>query len=470
MKTIKPLHLLLAGTLLIMLGHIRYGMGFFAILEPIPFLLYLDRKQNLRSMTYLGIALMIGWTLAVAKIVTDPIPLMLSPVFALPITLSKFGAYLSYRPFRQSKQAGLLFAALFTLGEWVLTTFTPFATWGAMVYTQLDNISWLQIVSVGGPWILSFALYFIAFQLYRLTTGNISRNSISAIALPVLLLSLFGTARLALSEDLEQPTVTVAAIGTDSQIGGAIFPTQEERESVRSALYQRMAKSQQSGSSLVVWTEAAAGILPSEEAAFKLEVSDLVDSLDITAVVSYVVPLQFDPLLYENKAIIINQEGQVVQSYLKHEPVPGEPAVKGVSEHEVYDMGDYQLGKAICYDFDFPGLAREIAAMDAHIVALPSSDWRGIDPIHTQMAALRAIEGGFSLVRSTRWGLSAAVDPYGRFRAWRSDFDNGEKILVAQLPVGAVDTPYERWGDWFIYLCLGLIGYNTLSKLRSKPV
>ena len=470
MRSIKPLHLLMAGTLLIMLGHIRHGMGIFAILEPIPFLLYLDRKQSLRSMVYLALALMIGWTLAVAKIVTDPIPLILSPFFALPIALSKVGAYLSYRPFRDHKQAGWIFAALFTLGEYVLTTFTPFATWGAMVYTQLENISWLQIVSIGGPWMLSYALYFIAYQLYRLSTGDTTHRTIAALGIPILMLSLFGTIRIALTENREQPSVSIAAIGTDSQIGGAIFPSTEERHSVRAALYRRMAKAQQSGSSLIVLTEAAAGILPAEEAAFKQEVSNLVDSLDITAVVSYVVPLQFDPLLYENKAIIINQEGQIVQSYLKHEPVPGEPAIKGVADHQVYDMGDYQLGKAICYDFDFPGLAHEIAALGADIVAVPSSDWRGIDPIHTQMAAVRAIEGGFSLIRSTRWGLSAAVDPYGRFRAWRSDFDTGEKIMVAQLPVGPVDTFYERWGDWFIYLCLGLIGYNILSKLRSRSV
>ena len=103
----------------------------------------------------------------------------------------------------------------------------------------------------------------------------------------------------------------------------------------------------------------------------------------------------------------------MVYSYLKHEPVPGEPAVKGREKLEVTTIGGINLGGAICYDYDFPYLAREYGKIGADIVALPSSDWRGIDPLHTRMAAFRALEQGHSILRSTRFGLSAAITPYG---------------------------------------------------------
>ena len=91
------------------------------------------------------------------------------------------------------------------------------------------------------------------------------------------------------------------------------------------------------------------------------------------------------------------------------------------------------------------------------MVALPSSDWRGIDPIHTQMAAFRAIEQGYSVVRSTRFGLSAAITPYDVMKAQMSSFDDNDKILVTDLPSQSVTTLYSIIGDLFIWLCIGLL-------------
>jgi apolipoprotein N-acyltransferase len=116
-----------------------------------------------------------------------------------------------------------------------------------------------------------------------------------------------------------------------------------------------------------------------------------------------------------------------------------------------------ELGRvsgAICYDYDFPRLGLEHAALDVDLVALPSSDWRGIDPIHTEMAAVRAIEGGHSVVRSTRFGLSAGIDPYGRMRGTLSHFDGTERVLVTSLPRHGVRTVYGAIGDMFPISCV----------------
>ena len=98
---------------------------------------------------------------------------------------------------------------------------------------------------------------------------------------------------------------------------------------------------------------------------------------------------------------------------MKHQPVPGEPAVKGTEAITSTSHFKSNIGGAICYDYDFPYLARQNANAGVDILALPSSDWRGIDPLHTRMAAFRAIEQGHSIIRSTRFGLSAAINPYG---------------------------------------------------------
>jgi hypothetical protein len=53
------------------------------------------------------------------------------------------------------------------------------------------------------------------------------------------------------------------------------------------------------------------------------------------------------------------------------------------------------------------------------------------------------------MVRSTRFGLSLAVDPYGRTRGWLSHWDGGDRILVASVPRHGVQTVYGALGDWF---------------------
>jgi apolipoprotein N-acyltransferase len=126
------------------------------------------------------------------------------------------------------------------------------------------------------------------------------------------------------------------------------------------------------------------------------------------------------------------------------------------------------MGAALCYDYDFPQLAAEHGAHAADLVALPSSDWRGIDPIHTQMAAVRAIEQGISIVRSTRFGLSAGIDPHGRLRAWSSSFDAPDRVTIIDLPRRGTPTLYRRTGDAFAWLCAAFLAAAAVDNLRGR--
>jgi apolipoprotein N-acyltransferase len=84
------------------------------------------------------------------------------------------------------------------------------------------------------------------------------------------------------------------------------------------------------------------------------------------------------------------------------------------------------------------------------------------------MAAFRAIEQGHSIVRSTRFGLSAAINPVGDMVAKMSSFDKNNKIMVAQLPVSAVKTVYSMIGDFFVYICALFLMYIILQKNKTN--
>ena len=465
MKTIKPIYLLILAAILTAATHMRFGFGILVFLEAIPVLFYLDRTKGWRSQALLFGFLVLGWSLATMKIVTAPLPWFIAFGYGLPLATFRFGSYLAFTSFPKSKKVQWVFPALMVIGEWAQSTFTPFGSWGSVANTQINNIVWLQILSIGGLWILSFVIYFISYQIYEGIRDGFGKPHLAKIAIPILLLSIFGTARLTRADNAEYDGLTVAAVGTNSVIGGPELPSSEVRRNNRVKIFDRMRQASEAGSELVVWTEAATGLMPDEEADFQAEVAQLTDSLNITAMVSYVVLLSTDPFFYDNKYIIIDSTGSIQNTYLKHEPVPGEPCTKGTEPHTLYNMGGSNLGGAICYDFDFPALSREISQLGADLVAVPSSDWRGIDPIHTQMAAMRAIEGGFSLIRSTRWGLSATVDPYGRVIGQLSDFNSDEKILISSVPTKGTRTIYSLLGDWVILVGLFLLVYG----IRRKP-
>lgn len=470
MKRIHPNYLLVIGCLLIILGHFRFGIGILAFLEPIPFLLYLEQRRSRSALLLLFVSLLVGWTIATLKIVTHPIPWFIAPAYGLPIALFKALAFSLYLPFRGHRMAALIFPSAFVLTEWMQANLTPFASWGSMAYTQVDNIIWMQLLALGGPWLLGFVVLFLGFQGFLAVTNTDKTWNPVIPVLLVLAVYAFGAARLSFGEAKSREMMTVATVGTNSDVGASAFQSQEERKAKRDLIYSRMGLAGQAGAELVVWTEAAAGILPEEEPAFQQEIRQVVDSLNIAAIISYVVPLSFEPLRYENKYLAIDSSGTIIHEYLKHEPVPGEPAVKGVEPHQTFTLNGISMGGAICYDFDFPDLAREISKLDVDLVALPSSDWRGIDPIHTQMAIFRAVEGGYSLIRSTRWGLSAVADRFGRIQAMSSDLDETSKLMISQIPRESRRSIYSLSGDWVALLGLILLlvaGYQRISQEKS---
>lgn len=109
------------------------------------------------------------------------------------------------------------------------------------------------------------------------------------------------------------------------------------------------------------------------------------------------------------------------------------------------------------------------ARLGAGLVVVPSSDWKGIDPYHTQMASVRGIEGGFSVVRPVRWATSGAFDAFGRPRA-TMDYYGGDRMFMARVPTLRIETIYSRIGNVvpiLALLSLVLAGARLFSR-RSR--
>ena len=186
---------------------------------------------------------------------------------------------------------------------------------------------------------------------------------------------------------------------------------------------------------------------PAEEPDFVARGVDFARRRGVDLVLAYIVPLSDAPFRMENKYLFISESGDVLETYFKHHPVPGEGSVPGTGPLRGLDRPYGTVAGAICYDYDFPEMSLGHAAVGAGLVVVPASDWRGIDPYHTQMARIRAIEGGFSVVRPVRWATSGAFDAYGRQRASLSHFEENDRVMLATVPTVPLPTLYGRIGD-----------------------
>ena len=472
---INPLWYLAIGVFTMALTHMTFSIELMAWVSSVPFLIYLSLTKGLKSRLTFFLAFVLAWSFVVTKIISDPIPLVLVFLYSIPISLFHLPGYLLWNKFKNQKHALFIFPAVMVIMEWIQYTFTPLASWGVAAYTMHDNVSLIQTVSLFGLAGLSFLIYWVNASIANIIIKR--KTSISTFQLPLIMLFLlivFGSIRYDMSKANGVDTVTVAAVGTDSEASGLPLPTKERTEQTKTALFKRTKTAADGGAKIISWNEAAMFVMPEDEKEWINSIKELAAELNITLVASYVSPISQTPLKYENKYQFIDSSGNITHTYLKHEPVPGEPAVQGKSPLKVADINGTKVAASICYDYDFPYLAKGNGELGADMVMLPSSDWRGIDPLHTEMAAFRAVEQGHSVLRSTRFGLSAAITPYGEMVSQMSSFDDNDKIMYAQLPTKGVTTLYSVIKDSFVFLCMGFLllfmAIASRSKNKSKAI
>jgi len=452
----RSLILLFFGITLITFSHMRWGIGLLAWLAPVPFLLFLYQTKGTKSRLLIIGAMCLAWTLTTTKIITDPLPLVAALGYGIPIGLIFSAGFLFWDKLRHrvpNALSAIVFAAVMISIEWVQHRFTPLGSWGAAANSQLENLTFLQSVSLAGIAAVALPMYWFAALLAQaIHEKNIPFRQSSILAVLLISLHVYGGIRLGNVTIIEH--TKVAAIGTDAAFGGMPLPEPDEVTKVNNTLFQRSEEAAKIGAKLISWTEAATMTHLDDEAAFIKRGQAFAAKHQVELVMSYIVPIDVAPLKYNNKYVWIGEDGKLRHDYLKHEPVPGEPAVRGIKPQVLAQTAFGPAAGAICYDYDFPYLGLENARLNPGLVVLPSSDWKGIDPIHAQMASVRAIEGGYSLLRPTRFGLSVAYDAKGRVRGWQSANEEGPGIMIANVPTKPIPTLYKTAGDWLVYLAI----------------
>ena len=488
--------LLVIGTALFLVGNGRWIIPAATWLFPIFIIRFLRTKRHplntvLCALAYIGM-LMIAWygLLDAPGILYYLITGGVGLIMFLPFLVDKIFA---------ARMTGfwttLVFPLAYTTVEYVFSLVNPYGTWTFLGYTQFGNLPLMQIVSITGIFGITFLITWFGsvvnwvweqkFEWSKIGQGIKIYASVMVVVL------LFGGVSLVF---FSPKSNEVKVAGVQSDLPSKIIDPQEieKRESIPAKieylipkhkividdLFTKSKGAAQSGARIVSWSEVSVMVFKADEPAFIDRGKQLAKEEQIYLVLAYGAILHTDETLLpgkkmvENKVVIISPTGEVLSTYLKTNPVPGSEAmmsVIGTNDIPVIDTPYGRLSVTICFENDFPAFTRKVGMAGVDILINPSGDWIEIDPYHTQIQAFRAIENGFSTVRITARGLSAAYDYQGRTLATMDYFRTEDLVFTAYVPENGVTTIYSQIGDVFSWLCVaGFIAVSGKMLIKKK--
>jgi apolipoprotein N-acyltransferase len=475
------------GALLNVFSGGRWAVAVAAWLAPV-FLLHFSRSQpDLPGMLGLYLALFGSITCAYRGLIPAPAPAStgIAALIAL-ASLPPFVVDTVLAPHIPGFASTLVFPLTWAVMDLAVARFSPYGTWGSLAHTQYGHLPLMQCASFTGAAGVTFLVAWFASVLNWAWNGHFDAPSIHAglLAYGFVLGTVVGIGglRLRLSR---APThsVRVAAVGwpegivSQAELMRALDPSlSEENRRSSSACFDRVnehllaatEREARAGAQIAVWPEASALAFSDDETALLGRIQEAArrQSIHVLAGMAVVHRGSVRPL--ENKAVLVDPTGAVVLTYVKAIPVPGfesRLSRRGAARIQTVRSPHGVLAVAICFDMDFPHYIRQVGRAAADLLLVPASDWKEINRIHCVNAVFRAVENGTPMVRATRWGLSSAVDAYGRVLAELDPFVSPSQTMVAHVPVGHVATTYARLGDWFGGLCLVALAWLAVRSI-----
>lgn len=335
----------------------------------------------------------------------------------------------------------------------VLTSVSPHGTALSFAYSQMAFAPALQVAALGGAPAIVFVVELVAAALaFLIVEWSTPRKAVAGVLTAGLVAALAvggGALRIAAAPADPTAVVALAAIEQPSQL-----PT--DWRAVLASYQPRVADAAANHARLIVLPEEIARVPLAALPQARAILASWARAADATIAVGLRVGADGTG---HNRLLVFGANG-VERHYDKVHLIPGIEAgevVPGVLPPLSVNIAGLPLGGAICKDFDFPETARLLSRSGARIVVAPAWDF-GIDAwLHSRMAVLRGVEGGFTLVRSARRGEMTVSDRYGRVIAAAPSGATAPTLVVKAPVPNDRATIYARVGDLFGWSCVALV-------------
>jgi apolipoprotein N-acyltransferase len=299
------------------------------------------------------------------------------------------------------------------------------------------------LLAAGASWLGCYGLTFLIVALAALLAGSVSRGR-RGLAPAAALLGLWLAAyAIRLPAPAPGRPLRVRLVQANSEDDASLF-----------ALSKPPAGSHPD---VIVWPEYSFVSDPTRQPAIWRRLQHV--AVDNRAYFLFGAKDQFDPANesgYRNTAFLLDPTGRLVGRHVKNHTVHFfRDGVPGKDAHAI-PTAFGRLGVAICFDMDYPDVARRLAEDGAEVFLVPNDDppeWGPVQHIqHRLMFQMRAVECGRWLARADVAGGTSVALPNGAEGARiGTEAPGALAVVVGRL---SVKTPFVRGGWLFGRLCL----------------
>jgi apolipoprotein N-acyltransferase len=376
----------------------------------------------------------------------------------------------------------LLFAASWTLGEYMRGTFFTGFPWNPMGVAWLPLLAVARAATVIGTYGLT-ALFLLASGALFLFAQRRWRSGVALAALPLL----------AAATGLVAPASPVGKGALVRIVQPNIGQQEKWSPAFDARNFERLASlSGEPGAAprLLLWPEAAVSDYLEDDPVARARLARLLGPRDLLMTGGTKVEWNADgrPIGARNSLFVLDAAGRILARYDKAHLVPyGEylpmrPLLSaiGLSRLAPGDLDFWPgpgprtlmlpgFGKAaiqICYEIIFSGHVVDEARRPDFLFNPSNDAWFGPSgpPQHLAQARLRAIEEGLPIVRATPTGISAVIDADGRLLATLPLHAAG--VIDRTLPAPHPATPFARHGNVLPFLFVALLVVVAIARRR----
>ena len=428
------------------------NVAILAWLAPIPLLAVLPDLRFVLAVAVAFTASAIGalsWLVAYG-------PLAFALIFMVAIPFTAVAAIWQVIVARaHAVTAAVTFPVLIVAAEFLFSRISPHGTLGSTAYTQGDSLLILQMASLTGMWGVSFILALpaaaaaVAWRCRQ--TRTVAGTVLVTGIVPLIVVLVFGFARLALPPLDGQAMVGLVASDVETARRLEQGRTGEPLDVLHSFVSHIHALASQ-GAEIVVLPEKFVAIAPEHDSSGRTILSAAARERQITLGAGWYLAMSSEP---RNVAVVFGPGGDVIFEYDKQHLIPGiEWGYRRGTSLGVLPGQSPPTGVAICKDLDFVPLGRAYAQAGVGLLLVPAWDFVRDRWLHSRMAVMRGVEGGYAIARTATDGLLTVSDRHGRIVAERASSEADAVLLNATVPVSAGGTFYSRTGDWFAWLCV----------------
>ena len=363
------------------------------------------------------------------------------------------------------------YPVLFTAFEYIVFIFSRYGTASSIGYTQSNYLFLIQIASLTGLLGVSFLISFIPSAIAL--AYYFKKSTKTAFTLIFLLILLLGDSIIYSLIRLGKPTegkmINVGMIALDEASYKGIYQNDPAVKLKVAELYlTEVSKLADQGAEIILLPEKVIFVNDSTIKDILNKFTELAINRHVRIIVGGYKEQRGSSF---NNAWYISGNGKLMADYQKVNLFEGEvlDGCKPGNRIAIFHTDAFNEGVAICKDMDFQQFILGYSKQSPAVLWVPAWDFVVDGFMHSRMAMMRSIEGGFSLARNARQGRLTISDWRGKV-LYEANSENGSyTVLTGKISVMPHPTLYARAGDWFGTINLfAAIGFIIFLFKRKK--